>query len=176
LKTTWIQRFQGLSSLRECFSEEVLVQKTLLEQLENRQAVKEICQQILVAVTPNEVPISQAFIDPLLEMAANDEIVTIDASDQAGGLGGVDLMIAVVVPITVAVLANILTELGKATIEEVKELWKKQEIGKEKLSLLVDDKTIKIIVDRTGSPKARQKLAVLTRAVNEAVAEYFENA
>lgn len=138
---------------------------------ENRTAVQVISQQVLAEVEPDEVEVSTGFIEPLIDMAVRGEIVTVDTSDEAGGFGGADLMVAVVVPIVVAVLSKLLADLGGVGIEDLKKKLKRDKEAKAFIKITVGD--IEAVVSRTKSPGGKKKIKALAKAVNAALLEYL---
>ncbi len=138
---------------------------------ENRAAVRAISQQVLAEVEPDEVEVSASFIEPLIDMTARGEIVTVDTSDEAGGFGAADLMVTVVVPVVVAVLGNLLTKLGEVEIEELKKKLKREKEAKVFIKVTVED--IEVVVKRTKSPGAKRKIKALAGALNGALLEYL---
>jgi hypothetical protein len=142
-----------------------------LDKTENRDAARIISQRVLAEVEPKELEISAGLIDPLLDMSAQGKVITTDTSDQPGGFGGADLMVLVVVPIVVTVLGNLLTELGKIGVEELKEI--KQRKDAEDL-ILVASSDIESIISRTQSTRGAGKSKELTQALNKTLLEYLE--
>ncbi len=69
-----------------------------------RKAAREISLAVLEELAPEEVEVALGFLDPLIEMAADDELVYIDSGDHSGGFGGADVLFASVVPAVVKIL------------------------------------------------------------------------
>lgn len=138
---------------------------------ENREAVRVISERVLTEVAPDEVEVSAGFIEPLIDMASRGETVTVDTSDEAGGFGGADLMVMVVVPVVVTVLGNVLTKLGEVGVEELRKKLKSEKEPKAFIKITVDD--IEVVVRRTKSPGAKRKIKALAKAVNAALLEYL---
>jgi hypothetical protein len=74
------------------------------------QAVRTIIEEVQVqlGVAPGEVALSAEFMEPLLEMAVNGELVELDSSNEPGMFGGPDLLCFVVVPLVVSTLEKLL--------------------------------------------------------------------
>lgn len=139
---------------------------------ENRAAVRAISERVLAEIEPDELEISVGFIDPLIDMAAGGEIVTVDTSDEAGSFGGADLMVMVVVPLVVAVLGDLLTKLGELGIEELKKKLKRNKEARTIAKITVGD--IEAVVRRIKSPRASRRTKELARTVNVVLLEYLE--
>ncbi len=143
-----------------------------LDKTENRDAARIISQRVLAEVEPKELEISAGLIDPLLDMSAQGKVITTDTSDQPGGFGGSDLMVLVVVPIVVTVLGNLLTELGKIGVEELKEKIKQRKDAED--LILVASSDVEAIVRRAKSTRGARKSKELTQALNKTLLEYLE--
>lgn len=149
-----------------------MTKKNFLNKPENREAARIISQRVLAEVEPKELEISAGLVDPLLDMSAQGKVITADTSDQPGSFGGVDLMVVVVVPLVVTVLGNLLTELGKIGIEELKEKLKQRERAED--LILVASRDVEAIVSRTKSTRGARKSKELTQALNKTLLEYLE--
>jgi hypothetical protein len=143
-----------------------------LDKPENREAARIVSQRVLAEVEPKELEISAGLIDPLLDMSAQGKVITTDTSDQPGGFGGSDLMVLVVVPIVVTVLGNLLTELGKIGVEELKEKIKQRKDAED--LILVASSDVEAIVSRAKSTRGARKSKELTQALNKTLLEYLE--
>lgn len=139
---------------------------------ENRAMVRTISQRVLSKIEPDELEVSIGLIDPLIDMAAEGETVTTDTSDEPGSFGGADLMVMVVVPVVVAVVGDLLTELGKLGIEQLKKKLKQEKRTQSTVQVAVGD--VEMIVKRVGSSKAKKRTKELTQAVNVVLLDYLE--
>lgn len=121
------------------------------------QAAREISLAVLEELAPEEVEVALGFLDPLIEMAADDELVYIDSSDISGGFGGSDVLFASVVPAVVATLTRIdLDDCGKP-------LSSRSEIEE---TLRHESGRIDAIVSRIGSRRAAENLSELSRVIH----------
>jgi hypothetical protein len=134
---------------------------------ENRECVRIISQQILTKLRPGEISLSEGLIDPLMNMYADGKKVTLTKSDKAGGFGGSDLMVMILVPIVINVLSNLLTEYGKNKMGELKEQRKKSRKD------VIREGTSHIIMEiRPFTTKKETNL--LMEAIDDAVEQYLE--
>ena len=147
--------------------------KQILSLPGNRKAALVISQQVLAQIAPDETMETATLVEPLIDMAGKGEVVTIDTSDQAGSFGGADLMVIVVVPAVVTLITNLLTEFGKAGIEELREIAKRKEEAKTLLKVTVGD--VEAVVRRTKSAKGKKRTKELVQAINAALVDYLEN-
>lgn len=144
-----------------------------LNQPENREAARTISQHVLAEVEPGELEVSVGLIDPLLDMSAQGEMVTADSSDEAGGFGGSDLLVMVVVPLVVTVLGDLLVELGKVGIKEIKEKLEQRKDAKD-LILVASSSNVDAVVRRAQSLRGAGRKKELTRALATVLFEYLE--
>lgn len=70
------------------------------------EGIRDSVFEVLLAlgVTEVEMEVSRVYLEPLIELADQGEVMPIDRRDPAGGFGGVDLLIATVVPAMAAAL------------------------------------------------------------------------
>ena len=139
---------------------------------ENRMAVRAISRRVLAELEPDEVQASAGFIDPLIDVAAAGEIITVDTSDEAGSFGGADLMVIVVVPVVVDVVGNLLARLGERKIDELKERLRRKKDPYVLVRITVDD--LEVIVKSTKSARGKRKIKKIVQAMNTALIEYLE--
>lgn len=144
----------------------------LLPTPDNQIAVQAISYEVLLKVVPNEVEESQAFLPPLVDMALRGEEIAPPSLDKAGGLGNVDLMVMVVIPVVVAVLSDLLVELGKVKVEEIKEDRKKAREAKALKRITYED--IAPLVKRVRPASTKKEICRLVEAVNKTLLEYLE--
>jgi len=144
-----------------------------LDQPENREAARTISQHVLAEVEPSELEVSVGLIDPLLDMAAQGEMATADSSDEAGGFGGSDLLVMVVVPLVVTVLGDLLVEVGKVGIKEIKEKLEQRKDAKD-LILVASSSNVDAVVRHAQSLRGAGRKKELTRALATALLEYLE--
>ncbi len=129
-----------------------------------REAAREISLAVLEELAPEEVEVALGFLDPLIEMAADDELAWIDSGDHSGGFGGSDVFFASVVPAVVAALTRIgLDCQGKplSSLPEIEEILRHDSDG------------IEEIVRRTGSRRAADSIAQLLQAIHEVTLRHF---
>jgi hypothetical protein len=134
-----------------------------LDDVESRNTLRAISHWVLTQIDPSEAVISTGLIDPLLDLTAKGEVVTVDLSDQASGLGGSDLLAFVVVPAVATVVSNLIMKWGVSSWAEFK-----QKASQEEIVVQVED--IVVIVRRTKSEKGRKQQRELAAAIGTALA------
>ncbi len=98
---------------------------------ENWQASHNASLYVLQTLDPSKAEFYRIFIDSGLDMVADGEVTAIYATDEAGGFGTPDILVAVVVPAVVSALATILTQAGMTTMADFR---RKRTSGKEIVS------------------------------------------
>jgi len=134
---------------------------------ENRAAVAEIVSKVLTQIAPDEQEITDEFLEPLLDLAAEGEVPPVDTSDEATSFGGLDLMVQVLVPTVVGVMANLLSALGIETVKALRERRRRE--VEDALAAQLD--SAKRAIRRTRSPRARRQKEALARAVLAEIAD-----
>lgn len=116
-------------------------------------AVHSVSLAVIEEVAPEELPIAQYFIDPLIEMAEGGELPYIDPRDPGGGFGSSDPLFVTVIPVVV--------DLVRARREgkQLDVLWRN--LGSE----------IDRIAKAVGSQQAQQRVDVLQAAIRRAFEE-----
>ncbi len=140
-------------------------QHTLPAEPTHRDAAREISRLVLVEIAPEEVEISLGFIDALIELAEDGEVVPVDVGDHVGGFGGADMMVVSVVPSVVKVLSRL------AHRREGRELPKSaavEEVVREAVPELEQ------VIRRVGSPRGRDRLPELIASISGATQRYVE--
>jgi len=140
---------------------------------ENRAAVKIISQRVLAEVEPDELGKAARFIEPLMDMAARDEVVVRDPAHQAGGFGSADLIVSVVIPTIVTALVNLLRQLETARMEAANK--KKMESEVNQLIKAEVEQAMEEMLRRTRSMKAKRKSKALKRAVIAEITRHLQN-
>lgn len=140
--------------------------ETFLAIPENRAAVEEIVGKVLAQIAPDEVEITDEFLEPLLDLIAEGVTPSFDRSDAAISFGGLDLMIQVVVPTVVGVLANLLSALG---VETVKAL---HERGRRAVDPPLEAQLgeAKRLIRRSRSPRGKKRADEIAQTVLAAIA------
>ncbi len=123
-----------------------------------REDVRKISLAVLRELAPEEVEVALGYLDPLIEMAVDDELVRIDNADHAGGFGPADVLFVSVVPAVVRMLAHV----GATAVTEP--LPSSSEID-EALRRAAGE--IESIVRRIGSQRAITGIAELLRTLHE---------
>lgn len=136
-----------------------------LQNRENWEAACRASQIVLEQLRPQEA--SSALIEPLIEKAQKGGFVPIHKANQAGGLGGSDLMIVIIVPIIAAVVDDLLSRLGTATITEIRKRLKKEKELMAQIQVRVGD--IEAIVKVIEYPAGEREVQALAQAVNAAL-------
>jgi hypothetical protein len=137
----------------------------------NRTTVKTLTRDILARVEPDEVEASLILMDPLVEMVSQDEVPAAEVSDEAGGFGGSDLLVLVVVPLVVDILGNLLTKWGEMELEKLRERLKQEKEAKALIRVTTGD--LQAVIARTKSLRALERTGELIDATNEVIADYF---
>lgn len=124
-------------------------------------SIREISQSVLTELVPDEVELALGFLDPMIEMAAGDEVLTVDTSgDHVGGFGGTDMLAMSVVPAVFKVLTRVFRS-GRPTPSELDDI----------LSRSASE--IEAVVRRVGSQSAVDRLPELTAAIRKATLRHF---
>jgi hypothetical protein len=137
----------------------------------NRASVRTVSQWVLAEIAPDELEASVGFIDSLIDMAAEGEVVTVDVYDKAGSFGGADLMVMVVVPVVITALGELLAKLGEAGIDGLKRKLRREKEAETLVAISVDD--VEVVVSRIGPPGSKRRTKKLAKAVNKALIEYL---
>src|SRR5690348_4818040 len=82
----------------------------------NRDAARAITLQVIAKVVPDQAHSSAFVVEPLLDHAAQGQLVRA-GSDQTFAMGGSDLLILVVVPIVVSLLTRTFERIGVASVQ-----------------------------------------------------------
>jgi len=122
---------------------------------ENREAVREISLQTVAELAPSEVRMSRKFIDPLLDMTAKEESLTVESGDASLGLGGAELALMVIVPTVVTILTQYLAKLGEERLEAVKSRVQEKDIGESFNIHIVDSISEKYVLENVDLAKLR---------------------
>jgi len=126
-------------------------------------AVRRISERVLreLELDPVEVELSLGLLDPLAELADGGEVMVTDVGDVAGGFGGVDLLVASVVPAVAWVLAAARGGAGDGA--DVGDGTDGGELVERSLA------EVERAVRATRSPRAGEELPRLRAAVRSAV-------
>lgn len=139
-----------------------MTNKRILTIAENRIAVRDISQHILERVAPDEAALPTGFLDATIAATARGQVFASDSSDVAGGLGGVDLAMLIVVPAVVTVLTNLLTQSGVESITALK---------RGDIVAYFKSEDVTIIFEQAGGKwnkrKSRQLIDVFIAALNQ---------
>jgi hypothetical protein len=117
-----------------------------LSVLDNRELVRSITSRVLLALEPSGAELQLGYLEPLIDLAARDEVVVADLWDEAGRFGSADLLGPVVVPL---VLWSLAQNKPVVTREEVKRA-----------------------VRRARSPQGMRRLGELEQTINAALEEF----
>ncbi len=139
---------------------------------ENEAAVQGISLDILgVVADADEVETTSGFISLLIGMMSEGEEITMDAYDEAGGFGGADLLVIVVVPATAVALDYLLTKFGAESVSELKKRLQTMPNPQDLIKITADD--IREAVNRTKSVAGKRKIKEIAKAVNGAISAYL---
>ena len=134
---------------RKSQKEDVADYREILAKPENRAVVHHISRKLLANVAPEEAEITSAFIDPLIEMAADGKILTTDTLDEAGGFGGADLMVVVAVQVAITVVGKWLTRFGESDVTGISR--RLQETKNLEASIKITPEIIRMAINTTNS-------------------------
>jgi hypothetical protein len=112
----------------------------------NRELVKSIASRILLELEPSGVELQLGYLEPLIDLAAKNEVIVADLWDEAGRFGNADLLGPVVVPLVLQALAQ-----------------------NEDLSAIITREDVKRIVLRVRSPQGRRRVEEIEQAINAAL-------
>ncbi len=130
-----------------------------------RHAAREISLAVLAELAPEEVEVALGFLDPLIEMAAGDELSCVGIKDQSGGFGGSDVLFASVVPAVVQALKRVgIDDDGDKSSSNLSEIEN---------TLRRASSEIEKLAHRTGSRRAVDSVAELSRAIRDATLRHF---
>lgn len=123
----------------------------------NRDTARAISLQVIADVLPDQVDASSFVVEPLIDRAAQGQVVRA-GSDKAFALGGIDLLILVVVPIVINLLTEAFKAARVATIEELK--------GQLVSPPVVSEIEVQRMLKLTSIKAGRTQIAAMTRAIN----------
>lgn len=115
----------------------------------NREAVRAVAVKALAKLEPSGTEVELGYLEPLIDMASLDEVVTMDLWDEAGRFGTVDLLVPLVVPLVAQALARAEGGTAAVTVEDVKRM-----------------------VLRVRSPQGRRRLREIEKELNTALVEH----
>ncbi len=130
---------------------------------QNRECVRFISQRVLSEIAPEQLEVSVGFIDPLMDMCSRGEVAQAGSSDKAGGFGGTDLMVMVVVPIVVNIISN--------RLYDIIIIKKAVRTKPENKIIFVDIQYIVLVIKPSSSKK---EITHMAEAVNKAVEDYLD--
>jgi len=132
------------------------------ESPEFRSGARAISEAALREVAaPDEVVLSLGFLDPLIELAAEGEVPTIDRHSRSGGFGGADLLALAVAPLAVVALEH-LAALAERTADRLTDA--ELEVAMASLRPRMEG-----LIRRTGSKRASERSDEIIAAVGRAV-------
>jgi hypothetical protein len=117
---------------------------------ENRNAVKAIVARVLAEVEPVEAEMAACYIEPLLDFAGREEVVTVDLWDEPGRFGNLDLLVPLIVPL----IATAMARAGEGT------------------SASITREELKAMIVRTRSTQGRRRMEELGRVINAALTQH----
>lgn len=130
-------------------------------------AAREISLTVLQELAPEEVEVALGFLDPLIEMAAEDELVRVDSGDHSGGFGNTDALFVTVVPMVVEALRALGMEHTTGSRPSASQV----ESVLQQRSLQLGE-----IIHRVGSPRAAEAAKDLRQVLLSATRRYLEPA
>lgn len=135
---------------------------------ENWLASRDVSSQVLKNLTSDKAEIYDVFIAPRLDMVADGEITAVDTSDEAGGFGAPEVVVAVVVPAVVSALASILTQVGVITITD----FRQKRISEKQIIFSVTDE-VKAIIKITNPSLKPHEVNRLVGDVQDALRKFL---
>src|SRR5215213_4378495 len=115
----------------------------------HREAVRALVGRVLREIEPVEAEVALEYVDPLLDLAAKDEVAVVDLWDEPGRFGNADLLVHLIVPLIAKTMAR--SAGGGAAV--------------------VTRGEVKEMIVRVRSPRGRRRLDDLERVINAALAE-----
>jgi hypothetical protein len=112
----------------------------------NRELVRSVVSRVLLMLEPSGTELKLGYLEPLIDLAAKNEVIVADLWDEAGRFGSADLLGPVVVPLVLQALAA--TNSGMVTISR---------------------EDIKRMVLRVRSPQARRRVGEIEQAIKAAL-------
>lgn len=109
----------------------------------NRELVRAAVTRAFQDLEPSGIELQLGYLEPLIDLAARDEVIAMDRWEEAGRFGNADLIGPILVPLIAEALA---LSKGKISREDVKRA-----------------------VMRARSPQGRNRLVEIERAVNLAL-------
>ena len=146
---------------------------------ENRAIARSICLHAIEIFAPEQVRISNRFIDHVLDVLAKGESLTTVANDTAMGLGIADLALKVVASIVVQVSVELWHKSGENRIDAFKAQVQKDAEIKEHLDITKASSIAIIIQDAQGRGDSvefagdKDEIQDLAVAISAAFSEYF---
>jgi len=145
---------------------------------ENLLAIRTIGWNIVRDVAPEEMLGAEKMTERILRAWEDGQwIVARTDSASAGGLGNMDLVLLVIIPVVVAVLK----ELGKQSvtwnIDALKQRIKEQEADKSETIKIIDlavEREYTVVNQKVKSKKARSKEKITKKAIKTYLKKLFE--
>jgi hypothetical protein len=72
----------------------------------NRELVRSIVSRVLLELEPSGAELELGYLEPLIDLAAKDEVIVADLWNEAGRFGNADLLGPIVVPLVLQALAH----------------------------------------------------------------------
>ena len=137
----------------------------------NRAVISSIAKDSIAEFAPDQLGVSVALIDPILDQIAQEEYsLPDDEMDEGGAFGGTDLVVTVVVPIIVGVVTEVLKEIAKSKLEEAKKSRSRKEL-ETMIEIKLSDAHLTLQIPK-GYRKNKRKLEELKKAIAKAILEY----
>jgi hypothetical protein len=115
----------------------------------HREAVRALVERVLKEIEPVEAEVALEYVDPLLDLAAKDEVVVVDLWNEPGRFGNADLLVRLIVPLIAKTMAR--SAGGGAAA--------------------VTRGEVKSMIVRVRSSRGRRRLDDLERVINAALTE-----
>lgn len=144
----------------------------LSKDTENTTAVQDISQTVLdVVAEEEESEATSGFVSILIRMMKENEEIIVDTEDKAGGFGGADLLVIVVVPAVAMALDYLLTKFDVESVGVLRKQLQAMPNPQDSIKITADD--IREAVNRTRSPIGKRNIKKIAEAVNKAVSAYL---
>ena len=115
----------------------------------HRETVRALVGRVLREIEPVEAEVALEYVDPLLDLAAKDEVAVVDLWDEPGRFGNAALLVPLIVPLVARAMAR-REGLGAASVTQSE---------------------VKGMIVRLRSSQGRRLLDDLERVINAALAE-----
>lgn len=135
----------------------------------NLLAIRTLSWNIIRDVAPDEELSAQKFTDRIVKAWEEGKLIPARAdATNTGGLGNIDLVLLVVIPVVIAVLEELGRRLETSNLDALKQWVKEKEANKNEALKIIDlavERDYKAINEKVKSKKARSKERTAKQAI-----------